>query len=408
MSELNLGKAPTIPAPTLSPPGGELVLAAPAAVPVIAQEQAAGMLPVPPEKLTEIQAKAAAFAADLVSVDPRSPEFAAKVESISGMGASEIAASASVSNRMLQRPAAAMASASGGNGGDATARVAKTLTDLRMTVTELDPARADLSGARKVLRFLPGGNKLQRYFARYQSAQAQLDAIITALASGQDELRKDNAAIETERASMWTTMGTLSEYATLAQALDGAVEQEVTRLQSSGQVEKANGITSDALFPLRQRRQDILTQLAVSAQGYLALDLVKKNNVELIKGVDRAQNTTVSALRTAVVVAQALANQKLVLDQINALNTTTSAMIQSTSELLKQQGTAINEQASSATVSMESLQAAFDNVFATMDAIDTYRSQAVVSMGTTVTALEQQIERAKPYLERTRPGQVES
>ncbi len=390
---------------SLSPPAASaLVLTPPAAVPVVQQEQAAGMLPVSAEKMTDLQHKAAAFAQDLALVDPRSPEFTKKMQSISSMGASEIAASANVSNRMLDRPAAAVASAKGGNGGDATARVAGTLTELRNTVTELDPARADLSGMRKVLKFLPGGDKLARYFARYESAQSQLDAIIKALASGQDELRKDNAAIEGERATMWTTMGKLTEYAQLAQALDEALEQEILRLQTSGEVEKANSYQSDALFPLRQRRQDILTQLAVSAQGYLALDLVRKNNTELIKGVDRAQNTTISALRTAVIVAQALANQKLVLDQINALNTTTSEMIRSTSELLKQQGAAINEQAASTTISMESLQVAFDNVFATMDAIDTYRAQAVVTMGSTVEALQTQIEKAKPYLERSQQG----
>jgi uncharacterized protein YaaN involved in tellurite resistance len=392
----------------LAAPEPALVLSPPAAVPVVQQEQAAGMLPVPAETQTELQAKAAAFAADLVSVDVRSPEFQKKVESIRTMGAAEIAASANVSNRMLERPAAALASSKDGSGGDATARVAGTLAELRSTVTELDPGRADLTGMRKVLKFLPGGDKLQRYFARYESAQSQLDAIIRALASGQDELRKDNAAIEGERANMWTTMGKLSEYAALAQALDEAVSAEVERLRAAGQTEQATGLESDGLFTLRQRRQDILTQLAVSAQGYLALDLVRKNNIELIKGVDRAQTTTVSALRTAVIVAQALANQKLVLDQINALNTTTSAMIQSTSELLKTQGAAINEQASSTTISMEALQAAFDNVFATMDAIDTYRAQAVVTMGSTVQALEGQIERAKPYLERSHQGTPEA
>ena len=407
MSELDLGGAVAPPA-TLTAPAGELVLAPPAPVPLVKQEQAAGMLPLPDKTLTDLQQRATAFAADLVSVDPRSPEFAKKVDSITGMGASEIAASANVSSRMLQRPAAAMASTKDGSGSDATAKVAKTLVELRTTVTELDPGKADLSGAKKVLRFLPGGDKLRRYFARYESAQSQLDAIIKALASGQDELRKDNAAIEGERAAMWTTMGKLSEYATLAQALDDAVQREVERGQTAGDTQRAESIQADALFPIRQRRQDILTQLAVSAQGYLALDLVKKNNVELIKGVDRAQNTTVSALRTAVIVAQALANQKLVLDQVNALNVTTSNMIQSTSELLRQQGTAVNQQASQTTVSMEQLQAAFDNVFATMDAIDTYRAQAVVAMGSTVTALEQQIERARPYLERSNRGQVEA
>ncbi|HEU0104436.1 MAG TPA: toxic anion resistance protein, partial [Mycobacteriales bacterium] len=127
-------------------------------------------------------------------------------------------------------------------------------------------------------------------------------------------------------------------------------------------------------------------------------------NVELIKGVDRAQTTTVAALRTAVVVAQALANQKLVLDQVTALNSTTSAMIESTSVLLRQQGTAIHDQAASSAVSIDALQAAFDNVFATMDAIDTFRAQAVTSMATTVGALEQQVQRARPYLERSRAG----
>ncbi len=127
-----------------------------------------------------------------------------------------------------------------------------------------------------------------------------------------------------------------------------------------------------------------MTQLAVSVQGYLALDLVRKNNIELIKGVDRAQTTTVAALRTAVIVAQALANQKLVLDQINALNATTNQMILSTSEMLRQQSGQIQEQASSSTVSVETLQKAFDNVFATMDAIDTYKAKAVDSMATTV------------------------
>jgi uncharacterized protein YaaN involved in tellurite resistance len=69
------------------------------------------------------------------------------------------------------------------------------------------------------------------------------------------------------------------------------------------------------------------------------------------------------------------------------------------------QGAAINEQAASATIDVQKLQAAFDNVFATMDAIDTYRAQAVDSMAQTVTALEGQIERARPYLERTRRGE---
>lgn len=389
------------PASSPSPPAGtQLVLAPPAPVPVVEQEQAAGLVPVSAQTVGALAARAATFVEDLVSVPVRSPEFSQKVAAITAMGTREVQESSQVSNRMLARPAAALAGAQG-TGGDAQAKVAGTLLELRQTVTELDPARADLDGARRFLKFLPGGDRLRRYFDRYQSAQAQLDAIIRALASGQDELRKDNAAIEGERATMWALMEKLSEYAHLASALDEATAGKVAELQAGGQGEDAETVRSDALFPIRQRRQDILTQLAVAVQGYLALDLVKRNNVELIRGVDRAQTTTVAALRTAVIVAQALANQKLVLDQIDALNSTTSAMIQSTSAMLRQQGTAINEQASRSTISIEALQAAFDDVFATMDAIDTYKAQAVDAMAQTVAALEQQVTRARPYLERS-------
>ena len=129
------------------------------------------------------------------------------------------------------------------------------------------------------------------------------------------------------------------------------------------------------LFYVRQKHQDLLTQLAVSIQSYLAIDIIIKNNIELIKGVDRASTTTISALRTAVIVAQALGNQKLVLDQITALNTTTSDLIQRTSEMLRDNSAAIQQQAASATIGLPQLQAAFANIYATMDSIDTFKLQ---------------------------------
>jgi uncharacterized protein YaaN involved in tellurite resistance len=370
------------------------------------EEQAAGALPVDEATKTELQQKAAAFANELAGIDTRSPEFSKKVESITSMGDKELRASAAVSNRMLDRPAAAAKAGKGGGGADAQTRVANTLVDLRATVTELDPNRADLTGAKKVLKWLPGGDRVQKYFAKYESAQSHLNAIIKSLDSGQDELRKDNAAIETEKANMWTAMGKLAEYNQLAAALDAALVQKVAELESASRTEDATALRADALFAVRQRHQDILTQMAVAVQGYMALDLVRKNNIELIKGVDRAQTTTIAALRTAVLVSQALSRQKLVLDQINALNTTTSALIESTSQQLRVQGAEINQQASSSTIDVQKLQAAFENVFQTMDALDSFRAQAVDSMAQTVTALEGQIERAKPYLERTRRGEA--
>ncbi|WP_420119841.1 toxic anion resistance protein [Nakamurella sp.] len=406
MTDLDLGSGSGSPAGAAGGASGALVLTPPAPVQVVEPAQAAGAIAVADPRKAELQSRAGAFAMELAGMDVRSPEFAKKVEAITALGDREMRESANVSSRMLERPAAVLQGSKGGRGGDAQTRVAGTLSDLRVTITELDPNRADLTGIKKVLKWIPGGDKVDRYFAKYQSAQSHLDAIVRALASGQDELRKDNAAIEVEKANMWTLMGKLTEYNELAGALDVAVEDQIRNLEVQGRTEDANTLRSDALFPIRQRRQDIMTQMAVAVQGYMALDLVRKNNLELIRGVDRAQTTTIAALRTAVIVSQALARQKLVLDQITGLNAATGDLIARTSEQLKIQGAQIHEQAASASVSVEKLQQAFDNVFQAMDAVDTFRAQAVDSMAQTVTALEGQIQRAQPYLERVRRGEL--
>jgi uncharacterized protein YaaN involved in tellurite resistance len=147
--------------------------------------------------------------------------------------------------------------------------------------------------------------------------------------------------------------------------------------------------------------------MAVSVQGYLALDLVKKNNVELIKGVDRASTTTVGALRTAVMVAQAMTSQKLVLDQITALNTTTANIIEGTGRLMKENTARIHEQAAGATIPLETLSRAFQNIYDTMDSIDTFKLKALDSMKQTVSTLETEITKSKAYVARSE-GQAQA
>jgi uncharacterized protein YaaN involved in tellurite resistance len=381
----------------------DLVLVPPAAVPNVGNTQASQMMPIDAARTTELAERAKAFIADVVGRDPRAPEFTKKIDDVAAMGRDDIRSAAAVSNRMLERPVAALAAAKGaGDDGDSQRKVANTLVQLRLTIEDLDPSKAEGGIGQFLLNLIPFRDKLRSYFAKYQSAQTQLNKIIHALQDGQDGLMKDNAAIEGEKTSLWDTMNKLQEYSVLTSALDSQLVEQIATIRTTDAV-KADTLTSDLLFAIRQKHQDLLTQLAVSAQGYLALDVVRKNNVELIKGVERATTTTISALRTAVIVAQALANQKLVLDQITALNTTTSNLIVATSQMLKTQSAAISEQSSSATISLESLETAFQNIYDTIDALDTYKGKAVVTMGQTVTALQTRITEAQKYLERAKP-----
>ena len=373
-------------------------LTPPSPVPQVAPAKAAGLVPVGEDVKSKLDEKVEGIVNDLVAVDANSPEFGKKVDQLTNMGRKEILAAAGMSNRFLDRPVRAM---------DKDEGVGANLAELRRVVEDLDPGkRGALSTPRKILGIIPFGNKLTNYFRSYQSAQTHIQSILGSLASGKDELIMDNAAIDVERQKLWEAMGNLEQMIHISKKLDERLEEKALELDSVDPA-KAKAIRETALFYVRQRTQDLLTQMAVSVQGYLALDLVKKNNVELVKGVDRASTTTVGALRTAVTVAEAMTNQRLVLNQITALNTTTANIIDSTSTMLREQTGKIHEQAASSTIPLETLQRAFQNIYDTMDEVDAFKLRALDSMKQTVTLLSGEVEKSKGYIARAE-GQAQA
>lgn len=369
----------------------KLTLEAPDPVPIVTAAEATGLVPVSEEVRSKLDEKVDGFISDLVAQDVNSPEFGKRVDQITNMGRKEITDAAGQSNRFLDRPVRAM---------DNDNSVGANLAQLRRTVEDLDPGKkGDLFTRKKIFGIIPFGNKMRDYFDSYKSSQGHIQSILASLQSGKDELLMDNAAIDVERQNLWAAMGKLEQMIHVSKTLDARLEAKAAELEMTDPA-KAKAIKETALFYVRQRTQDLLTQMAVTVQGYLALDLVKKNNVELVKGVDRASTTTVAALRTAVTVAQALVGQKLVLDQITALNTTTANIIDSTGTMLKDQTAKIHEQAASATIPVETLQRAFQNIYDTMDNIDTFKVKALDSMKTTVDTLSKEVEKSKGYIAR--------
>ncbi|MDR6786990.1 uncharacterized protein YaaN involved in tellurite resistance [Sphingomonas sp. BE138] len=368
-----------------------LVLTPPDPVPEVRAEKAAGLVPVDDTKRSELERRVDQFVEQLIAEDVNSPEFGKRVDAITAMGQKEIRDAAGQSNRFLDRPVRAM---------DQEAGVGKDLAELRRVVEDLDPGKkGKLTTPQKLFGVIPFGNKVRNYFDGYKSAQTHIASILKSLGSGKDELLMDNAAIDTERANLWAAMGRLEQMIHLSRTMDARLEDKANELDHSDPA-KAKAIRESALFYARQRTQDLLTQMAVTVQGYLALDLVKKNNVELIKGVDRASTTTVAALRTAVTVAQALTNQKLVLEQITQLNTTTAGLIDSTGNLLRQNTARVHEQAAASTIPLETLQRAFQNIYDTMDAIDTFKLKALDTMKVTVDTLGNEVEKSRGYIAR--------
>jgi uncharacterized protein YaaN involved in tellurite resistance len=354
--------------------------------------------------IADLNERVQSFVEAVATLDVHSEGFKAQVNAVHAMGSREIREAAGMSNRMLDRPTKVL---NDGLIGEGTS-VGNALVDLRHTIDDLDPSKqGNLFTPKKLFGFIPYGNRLRGYFSKYQSSQTHINRIIEALYRSQDELKRDNAAIEQEKVRLWETMQHLKKYAYVGKEIDRALSAKIAQIEATD-TEKARVVKEELLFYTRQKITDLLTQEAVSIQGYLALDMIRKNNLELIKGVDRATTTTVSALRTAVMVASALGTQKLVLDQITALNQTTSDLILGTSSMLKQQSTKIQEGAASSTVEMDKLKTAFRNIYDTMDMMSDFKVKALDSMQQTIDTLTTEIDNAQSYVDRVRSEEMKT
>lgn len=331
----------------------------------------------------ELEEKAEQFALQLI--EPAAQDLDAQQKNIAaienmGLGLQKKAAS---SSKMLQQPINNLKSQNEKGGG-----VADSLVDLKMQVEALDPAKFDFKAGflARWFGWLPFiGTPLKKYFSQFESAQTIIDAVISSLEKGRDQLHRDNITLSEDQKRMREMTFSLEKQVQFGQELDTKLSYHLSRTVTD---DKKKYVEEELLFTLRQRIQDLQQQLAVNQQGVMALEILVRNNKELVRGVNRALNVTVTALEVAVTVALALDNQKIVLDKINALNTTTNDLIAGTSNRLKTQGAEIQKMAASTNLDMEVLKNSFADINAAMDDINNFKREALPQMADAILEMD--------------------
>ncbi|MBV2264378.1 MAG: toxic anion resistance protein, partial [Thauera sp.] len=198
-------------------------------------------------------------------------------ETVDTMGI-ELQRQAAWRSEMLQAPIRKLA-----HQGDEGGPVAQALLALRDKMQDLDPARQKLSGEglSRALSFIPGvGKPMQRYFQKYEKAQDALDAIIRDLQGGADMLRRDNLTLADDQQSLRAILAQLERQVEIGRMIDRRLVREAA--SATLPAPRRAFVEEELLFPLRQRIVDLQQQVAVSQQGVLALEVVIRNNRELI------------------------------------------------------------------------------------------------------------------------------
>lgn len=334
----------------------------------------------------EIDQKAEEYVSRLIDVSMEDLEKQKKQQtSVERMGA-EVQIDTSKRLKLLDNPLKQMAK-SGEDGGV----VAKSLIDLKMEVEKLNPNGVNLEAGwfSRIIGMIPGvGTPLQRYFSKFESAQTVIATIIDSLHAGKDELKRDNITLAEDQKFLHASAMNLKKLVSLGQKMDEKLVYKADR-EFAEQPERKKFIEEKLIFPLRQRVIDFQQQMAVVQQGIVSIEIIQRNNKELIRGVERSLNVTVNALQVAATVAMALNNQKIVMDKISMINTTTDNLISGTAQQLKTQGVEIQKQASSAQLNIESLKQAFVDISGALDDLSNFRQEALPKMAQTILEMDQ-------------------
>ena len=271
--------------------------------------------------------------------------------------------------------------------GDEGGEVAVGLTELQRAMKDLDPSMIDFT---KKGFFGRVSNPIRSYFDKYQKADNVINDIMESLERGKATLKNDNTTLEIEEISMRDLTKKLAKEIEMGIMMDEEISAALDKAKANNDdPDRISFVSEEILFPLRQRVMDMQQMIVVNQQGIIAIEVIRRNNKELIRGVDRAKNVTISALRTATIVASALYNQKIVLKKIDLLNKTTNDLISGTSKMLKEQGAEVQKQSIEANISIDTLKVAFSDTLEALNAISTYKQEALPKLKETITQFKE-------------------
>jgi uncharacterized protein YaaN involved in tellurite resistance len=225
------------------------------------------------------------------------------------------------------------------------------------------------------------------------------------LYAARDDMQRDVVEIEATRTKLWDAMQKLTGAMRFAQLLDERLMAKVESLRAT-EPQRAKALEQEVLFYARQNLQDMLTQQAVCTNGYLALDVLKKTGREMMNGCSRVATTGMSALAVAQTVARATGNQIKVMDMLTGVNSTIENLIAETGRQLNTHVDKTTQFAQNPMVGIDKLKEMFDQTFKAMDAMDDFRSKAIVVMGQNNAMIASEIQRAEQYIDKVRMEQA--
>ena len=362
-----------------------MVLTPPEVLAPVARNDVNQLVSLKPERADALSTQVESYVQSLLAAELGSEEFRVKLDAANALGRQSIANASALTGRFMDKSFM----------GFSDSLAFKTINELRTVFADLNPSRAgDLLSPHKLFGLIPYGNKLQAYFRKFDSAGGEIAKLMRELRTAQEEIKRDLTALADMEGQLWDGMNRIREAAFFAEKLDGRLASEVVALKQTNPL-KSEALEQEVLFYVRQVHSDLLAQQLVNVNAYRQIGILKKTGREMVNGCDRMATTGMSALATAQAVARATGAQTQVMEMLNAGSQAIGDLVEQTSVMIGKHVETTGAFSSDPVIAVDQLKAAFDNTARAMDAMDTFRSQALDTMSKNTQLLKGMIESAE-------------
>lgn len=215
-------------------------------------------------------------------------------------------------------------------------------------------------------------NPVNKYFNKIRQEEGFIAQLIENMEKEKEILNRDNITLEIEINRLRELIEKINIEYENGQVLKQEANSIIESAKTENDIQKAKYYEQNILEPLERKLFDIKQMGIVKEQSALAFEIIRRNNKEIIRNIERIKNVTIEALNTAVIVAKSLYNQKLVLDKIKVIEKGTGSLMQNTAKALKNKSINIANSKPE-----EVLKSAFNNAFDTLNNVNEENKKSI-------------------------------
>ena len=141
--------------------------------------------------------------------------------------------------------------------------------------------------------------------------------LIENLNKEKEVLKRDNITLELEITNLEEIIKQINLEYENGIKLKNEINENLEKMQDEN---KEKYYIQNVINPLEKKLFDLKQMAIIKEQSVLAIEIICRNNKEIIRNLEKIQNVTMEALNTAIIVANSLNNQKRVLDKTKELN----------------------------------------------------------------------------------------